>query len=389
VLSLISVEKRIKATTFNALNSIKAGLATPQPTYPLPEAIVEEETSIPEWMALEDAEPDDGAKRVRVWFGTNREPASRTDPRSTYTNRLAIGKLFYGVCQVNIPRMDEPSGGPLPFASAWLKIGTRYGRPRVESCFSFGGPDEFLSALDVDMAQAQSERTGLVFIHGYATNFTDAATAAARFSLNVKHQGPTAMFTWASRGRTWAYRHDEGVVEQSRQQLIDFLATLSTRAGLEHIDIVVHSLGNRLFLRSLIDWFSGSPPSSVPLRNLYLGAPDIDQPEFIRDAGVYARAGTKTTLYSSTSDTALLASLIVHRSVPRVGLMPPVVTARDIDTIETSGVDFSTVRHAYVLDSSSIRADIFNVQNGALDPAIRANIHSAGSSLIPDYWRIV
>jgi esterase/lipase superfamily enzyme len=387
--ALIAVESRIKATSSGDLSSTNDGLTSSHPTHIVYDAIVGASAPIPEWKELESSEPDNGAKRIRIWFGTNREPTSRNDKRCTYSNRLAPGELSYGVCQVNIPRVGELSGGSLPFVSAWMRIGNRSGRPRVESYFRFDGPDEFVSALDDEMAHAQSERNGLVFIHGYATNFTDAATAAARFSINVKHRGPTAMFTWASKGRKFAYRHDEGVVEQSRRQLIDFLATMSERAGLEHVDIVVHSLGNRLLLRSLIDWFSSSPPTSIPLRNIYLGAPDIDQPEFVRDADVYARAGVKTTLYSSDSDAALLASLVVHRLVPRVGLMPPVVTTTDIDTIETSGVDFSRVRHAYVLDSSSIRGDISSVQSGMLDPSARANVHSAGSGLTPDYWRIV
>ena len=389
LVSVSAVAEKIRATNLSTFAALKSGLASRQPSDLVAEEIVAIDSPVPDWQALESAASDDGASRIRVWFGTNREPAFRGDPRSAFTNRLALNELFYGVCQVNLPRAEELSGGLAPFVSAWLRHGTRRGRPRVEDYFRFDGRDGFVDALSGEIAQAQSERTGLVFVHGYATNFAGAAVGAAQFSLNVKHRGPTAMFTWASLGRKSAYIHDEAVVDQSRQQLIEFLSTLSERAGLDHVDVVVHSLGNRLFLRSLIEWFGGSPPAGVPLRNLYLGAPDIDQPEFVRDADIYSRAGRKTTLYSSNADSALLASRAIHRGIPRIGLMPPVVTTSNIDTIETSLVDFSRVQHVYLLESSAIRADIFNVQNGATDPAGRANIHSAGSTLIPDYWRIV
>jgi esterase/lipase superfamily enzyme len=388
--SLLAVEKKIRATDAGALDSIRFRLASTLSLQPKYEMSVPNEASVasvPEWTMLDPAGPYDDARRVRVWFGTNREPTSKKDLNSAYSNRLAAGELYYGVCQVNIPRMKRLSGGIRPFASKWLRRGAPRGGSRVERYYRFDGPDGFLSAFGSESAQAPSERTGLVFIHGFATSFTDAATTAAELSLHVKHRGPTAMFTWASKGRADAYGHDERVVQQSRQQLIDFLVTLSARAGLEHIDLVVHSLGNRLLLRSLVDWFGGSPPDKIPLRNLYLGAPDVDQPEFLHHANIYARAGTKTTLYASNSDTALLASVIAHRGVHRAGLMPPVVTARNIDTIETSAVNFSAMGHAYIIDSSAIRADIFSVQSGILDPASRANIHLAGSSQVPDYWR--
>lgn len=413
--SLASIRARIRATGPRDLDEVKAefasetGPAAPpaerRPWYPTdlydappplhgapplaePPPPAESPRPLPpDWEQLGDSDPDAGAQRVRVWFGTNRQPLSRSDPGSAYSNRLAPDELFYGVCQVNVPRVEDATGGLFAFLSAWLRRGSPRGRATVERYLRFDGAEAFAHALQGEAARNSSERTGLVFLHGYATSFADAATTAAGISLSIKHRGPTAMFTWASRGTKTAYRHDERVVDQSRRQLTDFLGTLTERAGLEHVDIIVHSLGNRLFLRALGDWFTSGGPSKAPLRHIYLGAPDIDQPEFLKGAGVYARAGAKTTLYGSDSDSALLASRAMHRGVPRVGLMPPVTTVPDVDTIETSRVDVSRLRHAYITEAPAIRSDIFSVQDGKYDPAARPNVHLVGAGLPLPYWR--
>jgi esterase/lipase superfamily enzyme len=382
--SLLVVESKIRATGDAILAAVKSDCSTPDTAVEVGGS--DDRRMQADHQRVGHVEPEDEASRVMVWFGTNREPASRHQPDSSYTNRLANGELFYGVCHVNVPKVEEPGGGPGPYISAWLQLGDRRGRLRVERYFRFSGEIEFLNALQEETAKAPTERTGLIFLHGYATNFTAAATAAARISLGIKHQGPTAMFSWASKGTKHAYRHDETVVEQSRQQLTAFLKTLTMRAGLEQIDVVVHSLGNRLFLRSLIDWFKGPAPGNVPFRNIYLGAPDVDQHEFQNHAGVYAVAGERTTLYGSNSDSALLASRILHRGTWRAGMTPPAATYLHIDTIETSGGDPSRLRHAYVIDAPAIRADIFSIQKGIHQPSKRANINPAGSTHAPDYW---
>jgi hypothetical protein len=138
-------------------------------------------------------------------------------------------------------------------------------------------------------------------------------------------------------------------------------------------------------LRSLIDWFTVNPPSTLPLRNLFLGAPDVAQSEFIRDADKYKLAAAKTTLYGSDSDSALLASKALHRS-PRVGLMLPPVLVKGIDTIETSSIDVSRMGHNGVIDAAAIRADIFHVQDGKMDPSKRPNLNKVSSYPLP-HWR--
>ncbi|PRB09334.1 alpha/beta hydrolase [Microbacterium sp. MYb62] len=326
-------------------------------------------------------------QRVNVWFGTNREPSARSNPLSGYTNSIARDDLFYGRCEVNVPEARDATGGLRRFVTGWLRRGSPDGRhPRVESRRRFDDEAAFIDDLEAELARSEpQERTALVFIHGYRTSFDRAAASTAQLAVNLKHQGPAAMFTWASRGSLLHYRHDERMIEASRAQLVRFLQTLTSIADLDHIDLVAHSLGNRLFLRSLTDWFTTNPPASAPLRNIFLGAPDIAQSEMLRSASIYARAATKTTMYGSDSDSALLASKLMNGEV-RAGLMPPPMLTGGIDTIETSAVDASNLRHNGLVDARPVQSDMFLVQDGKLDPDVRPSLRRVNSRTLP-YWR--
>ena len=390
---LRTVQARSRATLSPALAAIKSAWPAPSDgAWPTPSGggaasgIHPEEPAEP-WELQECGDPDEGAQRLRVWFGTNRGPTVRGDITSGYTNALAPDELLYGHCLVNVPAMHDATGGFRRFVSGWLRRGTPHGgQASVEAYFRFADDADFTQALQGELAHADNERTALVFIHGYNTSFAKAATTAAQLSVNVKHRGPTAMFSWASRAKLRSYRHDERMVDVSRPQLIQFLQTLTSIVELDHVDLVVRSLGNRLFLQSLIDWFQHGAAPAIPLRNLFLGAPDVAQTDFHTHAAVYAQAAQKTTLYGSDSDSALLLSKAFHQST-RVGLMPPPTVAAGVDTIETSAIDVSALRHNGIVRAAAVQSDIFSVQKGVHDPNARPNLRrvSVGSSL--PYWR--
>ena len=331
---------------------------------------------------------DDKGEFVSVWFGTNRVPDRASDPTSGYSSTLDPGNLHYGRCNVKVPPTEEALGGIGRFISAWLRPGrSRSSRFGVESYYRFANELAFQQELDSELKHMASDsRSVLVFIHGYNTSFQAGAEAAARLSVGIKHPGATAMFSWASRGKLLKYGDDERTVDLSRHDLAAFLQTLSSVVDFDHIDVVVHSLGNRLFLRTLVDYFQNGPPPVWRLRNLFLGAPDIDQSEYLRDASIYLQAAASATMYGSTSDTALLASQVQHRGIPRAGLMPPVAWTGAVHAIETSAANNSRLGHNVLLDVPSIHADAKQIVDGQFNPDLRANLRRSGSSTNP-YWR--
>lgn len=385
--ALRTVRSRVEATAVDQFAAIKREWRTLTATGTTPAELSNKRVDIPTVSAPEIDRTGQDAQRLCVWFGTNREPSLRSDSASRYSNSLAPDELFFGRCIVNVPMARDATGGLRRYVSGWLRRGSPHGTsPSVEARLRFANEKEFVDDLEAELALHTPERTALVFIHGYNTPFDRAAASAAQLSVNIKHTGPTAMFSWASRGNVLRYRHDEVVVDASRKQLIQFLQALTSIAGLEHIDLVAHSLGNRLFLRSLMEWFGSTPPSAIPLRNLFLGAPDVAQSEMLRSASVYARAATKTTMYGSDSDSALFASKLAHGDV-RAGLMPPPLLAAGIDTIETSAIDTSKYRHNGLVDASSVQTDIFLVQDGKLDPDTRPSLHRVSTGSPVPYWR--
>nr|WP_276509249.1 alpha/beta hydrolase [Pseudoclavibacter chungangensis] len=232
---------------------------------------------------------------------------------------------------------------------------------------------------------SEDARSMLMYIHGFGATMRSAAESAARLSVAIKHPGATAMFSWASRANVLRYWDDERTVDASGAALDEFLQTLATVDGVDHIDLVVHSLGNRLFLRTLVERVRSGAVLPWPLRNLFLGAPDIDQSEFLNDASAYGQARGTMTLYGSNSDTALLISSLLHQTA-RAGLMPPPVLTDGVDTIETSGIDSSWLRHSGILESPVIHADIAQIRSGITDPDDRTGLHRVDATPVP-YWR--
>ena len=330
------------------------------------------------------------ATLVPVWFGTNRVPLVESDETSGYGNTLDLRRLHYGRCTVRMSRADEARGNLAGFVSTWLRIRPSSGRrSRIESCLRFPDVAAFRRNLaEVLASRPNDARSVLVFVHGYNTTFQAAVRAAADVSLRIKYPGATALFSWASVGRLLGYRRDEEVVEASQQDLAAFLDTLGSVTGFQHIDIAVHSLGNRLLLRTLAGCFGQDDSPAWRLRNLFLGAPDIGQSEYLERAVFYKRAAAKVTMYGSTVDTALQASKVFHRGEVRAGLMPPVAWTREVDAINTRRINDSRLGHNVLLDVPALHADVKQIIDGTADPDERANLMRAGTHSAP-YWHFI
>lgn len=328
---------------------------------------------------------------VQVWFGTNRKPVAESNVNSAYTNKLS-NELYSGICYVNVPKMTEVTTGVSRFISAWLHRAPAVGKSTIAGYFRFPSKDMFIANLNRQLLQNAPERNALLYVHGFNVSFEAAAKTVAEFSVAIRHSGPTLLYSWASKGRIGAYRHDKRVNDASRPSLVEFLSSLSKDANLDSIDVVAHSMGNRLFLRALVDWFKSAGPKIPPLRNVYLGAPDISSSEFKAGSSIYSLLGNKLTLYLSNTDTALLASKIFMNRNTRAGLVPPVTVASNIDTIEASAIDLTALGHSYITEAAALRSDVFLIQDGEPDPNRRPNLDSVpvttgGPGSPKYYWR--
>ncbi len=333
---------------------------------------------------FDDGDGDGDGAKIRVWFATNRSPKISRDPQSGFTS-IPDRTLHYGRCDVVIPKIEDATGGITRVVAGWFGLSSSHRtRPHIARTFRLPSEREFSRELNDALARASS-RTALVSVHGFNTSFPDAVTSVAQLSVNLKHPGPTAVFSWPSHAKIFRYRDDERIVNLSRHQLAAFLTTISQLGNLDNIDLVVHSLGSRLFLRTLVALSKSATSIHLPIRNIFLGAPDIDRQEFLSHARSFHRTSQMTTMYGSDSDTALLMSKIIHGQ-NRAGLMPPPTILTGIDSIETSAVDASRLRHGAVLNCAAVQSDMFIVQDSASVPDHRPNLRRVTTPSGP-YWR--
>jgi esterase/lipase superfamily enzyme len=95
-------------------------------------------------------------------------------------------------------------------------------------------------------------------------------------------------------------------------------------------------------------------------------APDVPQREFLRQlAQVVAAPGLTTghTLYAAKDDLALFASRELHDN-PRAGICPPVTVAPNLETVDVSQYNLSTLGHGYCFNVGPVLEDISVVLHG-------------------------
>ena len=309
-----------------------------------------------------------------VYYVTDRvpiKPAAKCDAGETLTTQpmygtvdSAAGSLLYGESVVQLPPVTE-YGDLVPY------------RPRAQ-CLKTPSDPVFLSgplqqeravffAGLREAAAAHGGKQVLVFVHGYDFEFDEAVLWTAELKRYLELDSPLVVYDWASRGDMLAYREDEQEVERSVPRLEGFLRELRAELGEVPIDLMAHSLGNRLLLDALQRM---SPVASAPrpFRNLILAAPDIASAAFLDQIAAAARSAQRTTLYVSSVDRALLASQRLHKDL-RAGR--DLILVPQVDTIDVSPVDSSRTRHSYYIENRWVMNDIYQLLRDDTPPARR------------------
>src|SRR5439155_17314335 len=128
-------------------------------------------------------------------------------------------------------------------------------------------------------------------------------------------------------------------------------AGASKRARKVHV--IVHSMGNRLFLKAARQLELDQPAGAS--RKLFghvaLAAPDVDAATFAALLPSVIRQSETATLYYCQADRALQASRTVHLDKP-VGLGP--FFAEGLDTINADRANTSFLGHGYFSSANPI-----------------------------------
>ena len=291
------------------------------------------------------------------------------------------GLLYFGRCLVSIPQDHQMGNVERP---KWYRLEFRSDKAKhfVIVATLVETEDNFVAGITGAMSDDGSERTALVFIHGFNTSFVDAIYRTAQLGYDLEYKGPLISYSWPSQARLTAYPIDRSNIDWTQPHLKYFIEDLLPRIEADAIHVVAHSLGNDAIVRVLAEVTRLS--SRIHIRSVVLSAPDIDRDVFVRLASALPTTADGITLYVSATDWALKISKR-YNGHPRAGdSATEIVIVPDIDTIDASEVPTDFSGHSYFADSESVIADLYYVIRGVKVPRFKL-IRTAATN--GEYWR--
>ncbi|MBK8451703.1 MAG: alpha/beta hydrolase [Saprospiraceae bacterium] len=208
-----------------------------------------------------------------------------------------------------------------------------------------------------------SEKSAMIFIHGYNMTFAEAARRTAQIAWDIPFNGITGFYSWPSSGKKLSYPKDIEHADASIPYLEEFIENFVNQTKIENLHLIAHSMGNKLLTSSLIN-LSIKTKFSHKLnifRQIVLAAPDIDQIVFKNTIlPHFKNIGSRRTLYSSDKDKALHLSKEIRGGLARLGdAGNSLFVDRSLDTVDASNVKSRGNKHSYIFDTKELLADLF------------------------------
>jgi len=233
----------------------------------------------------------------------------------------------------------------------------------------------------------------LVFVHGFWNSFEEAVAAAAQLAWDIELPALPVVYSWPSRDAGWlgAYAGDQLYAFQSAPRLAALVGTLREAAPVAEIDVLAHSMGNRLVVFA-VDHLD----PSIAIAELVMAAPDV--PLFLLTDHSPASAPNRIekltavsgriSLYAANSDRALQLAAEFDKH-ERVGSVRddsvPVFVSEEAQTLDATAVK-DWVGHSYIYNSATVIDDLQTIIVEHAQPAEPPRVWLTGESLPPEYW---
>jgi esterase/lipase superfamily enzyme len=291
----------------------------------------------PRTLVLTAEKPNaDIAGTVRVFVATTR--ASSDVPE--YFNGERGLKLAFAKVDISVPRAHKTGELELPPIGAAADPSQHFAVTEIDR---LDLPPIVAEVKREIQRRPASERDVLVFVHGYNTNFADAAYRFAQIVHDAGFKGVPVLFTWPSRGQLLQYPYDRESALYSRDFLETNLRAIARDLGTTRIDILAHSMGTFLTLEAVRQAaIRGDGSFGGKLRDVILAAPDVDLDLFRTQMRQIRRP---VTVFVSADDRALAFSRRFAGDKTRLGA----ISAKDTEIIaelETLGariIDISDI----------------------------------------------
>lgn len=352
---------------------------------------------------------------VRVWYGTNRELVfSNTNQNDEITDVIgglgkSAGELHLGRADVWLPKLVDEGGSRALGETPHVKGAAPSESDKLAE-FVFltritkSGRETFTSTLQ-DAIYQDAMDSILLFVHGFNVKFDDALVRAAQLSNDLSRNpefsvGTPVLYSWPSAGALSLedYRGDRERSLDAAPQLEAFLDILTEDIDVSRINIIAHSMGNRVLTQALEDYARDylerhDRGDELEFRILLVAA-DVERDIFAAANGVFDNLDANVTIYTSDTDRALHISGLVNQA-KRLGdtdtNKPYIRPTQNYQTIDATAVTTQLfgIGHNYYSDNPTILWDMM-CTIGETDPQDRA-LEIARFGDLPDgdpYYRV-
>lgn len=335
----------------------------------------------------------------QILFATNREPqVHQTTQTVSYRNRFSE-TLRYGSCkvQLTVPTQRElkdarPDGffgellDLLPHPWQYEVIFDEEKFTTVEQVAPLR-TTVFYQRLNAQVA-ASREQDVLIFVHGFNVDFESSVSRLAQIARDMPFNGAVVAYSWPSQGGVENYERDGDVVDESIEPFMQFLEEMKANLPAEtRVNLVVHSMGNRLAMRSISRLMSREIDPPQRFENVVLCAPDVGVSEFKRLGSSVIDSSKHTTLYRCLNDSALIASSYRNGEERAGGSYAPVIM-EGLDTVECAVIDTSILGHSYYGSNPHMLRDLFCILKEAQSAAERPWMKKQPIPFQGDMWII-
>ena len=306
-------------------------------------------------------------KEIEVFVITNRQAKTADFGCSDAQFGINLSaKISSGSCKISVPKNHQV--GEIPLAQQALatpeSLNEKDKKDKSQSpseVFRIGG-SSIKSVDEIIAAVKKTNRTPLVFVHGFNVKYQEALLRAAQIAYDLKYQGPVILFSWPAGAEDGlfesaqinkTYENNLNNAKKSITEFQNFL--LALQKNKIKINLIVHSMGHQVVLPVLTSIGSAAKPT-ILVHQLILNAPDFSSDEFKITAKDIKNISNHITLYCSNNDRALQASRSFNNN-QRAGAC---VFAAEIDTVDVSKIDNSVLSlgHSYY-SSREVLGDIF------------------------------
>lgn len=284
--------------------------------------------------------------------------------------------------EATAPLYYSAAGGPLAFGVATVSLPVRPGTADYSKLRDLltGSQAAWLADLD-----ATGKRGVLLYVHGAATPFEQAARRVAQIARSLGGVEVPVLYSWPASASTLDYMADSAATRRSARHLARVLEALAARPGQPRPHLLARGMGAQVLTDALeLIAARRSPGAPPPFGQLILAGPDMDA-DLLRDLLPVLRPMVqRITLYVSEMDAQMALPRRLYGPALRAGWGgEATLSAAGADSIDLSPLETD------MLAAPAVLSDIAMLLWKDAAPARRCGLGpDAGSASDPPVWRL-